>query len=766
MTTNAYSPAPLYTISGIGPYDVPHDYVSSDELVVAVVVDEIAVTLAPADYTVVPTGPATSGTVFLAVGVASAHDGKTLTITRTTDVDQGWVSIGSTATGLETQLDQMARVIQEVQLDGDRSLRVLQATVAPYAPQHGRVPYWDDTLASFANGLNYAELVAGITAANEANSKADIAFNALSGGKWRADAAALIADTDLTYTPDQDGSVVTGTNVITQAEGFGFTVADAGASDHNLVTAGGVKLYVLPTSDGTYSVRAFGAVGDGVTDDTAAIQAAIDHCNANAATLQAPGGPYLVTTINVTCPLVGSINNRFSAGDTTFTSAVGAGEWAVVIDDLRGSIEQVTVRNTGAGNGIWAKRPSVKTALKDVSTSTTYTLVTGSGSIGVKYGTDTDPGAQAITATLQNVSARGYDICHFMSYYSNANTYQELYALHTNAGAAPASHGFKIDSRGNVFTGLQCESNFNISLEMTSLSYSNTLSQFWTEGTGIQEVIIGGSQNIVLNSIGSVGFINGSIPMSVKPGNLMIRPHPSELTLADFRRSSENLIRNASFRHGIGGLNWNIIGVGAPALGAVQVNGFNPVVLANPAGGTVYMDHVMSYIDLDLYPWLRGKHLTWAAFGKAESGVNMTIRAIVRNAGGSNLQYATSSPFSQTEFDVQKCVAAVPEDPADARYIVFRVWATGVPTGGAGKAGEIACPMVFLGEDLATMAPRPLTDGANTLYGTQTVQGGSWDQAHLVLGSNHLWIDATGKLRIKASAPTSDTDGTVVGAQS
>ena len=27
-------------------------------------------------------------------------------------------------------------------------------------------------------------------------------------------------------------------------------------------------------------------------------------------------------------------------------------------------------------------------------------------------------------------------------------------------------------------------------------------------------------------------------------------------------------------------------------------------------------------------------------------------------------------------------------------------------------------------------------------------------------------IDATGKLRIKASAPTSDTDGTVVGAQS
>lgn len=30
----------------------------------------------------------------------------------------------------------------------------------------------------------------------------------------------------------------------------------------------------------------------------------------------------------------------------------------------------------------------------------------------------------------------------------------------------------------------------------------------------------------------------------------------------------------------------------------------------------------------------------------------------------------------------------------------------------------------------------------------------------------YLWVDATGDLRIKATAPTSDTDGTVVGSQS
>jgi hypothetical protein len=45
-------------------------------------------------------------------------------------------------------------------------------------------------------------------------------------------------------------------------------------------------------------------------------------------------------------------------------------------------------------------------------------------------------------------------------------------------------------------------------------------------------------------------------------------------------------------------------------------------------------------------------------------------------------------------------------------------------------------------------------------------QGATWDGPHPILGGNHLWVDATGDLRIKASAPTSDLDGTIVGTQS
>ena len=50
--------------------------------------------------------------------------------------------------------------------------------------------------------------------------------------------------------------------------------------------------------------------------------------------------------------------------------------------------------------------------------------------------------------------------------------------------------------------------------------------------------------------------------------------------------------------------------------------------------------------------------------------------------------------------------------------------------------------------------------------GNTTLNGGGWNTPHLVLGAYHLWVDATGDLRIKSTAPTSDLDGTIVGTQS
>lgn len=88
---------------------------------------------------------------------------------------------------------------------------------------------------------------------------------ALYAPAYYANLAALRADT--TVWP-------VGTVLNTRAEGFAYTVAAAGVSDHHLTRTDGTKLYVAAAS-GIVNVRAFGAVGDGTTDDTGAFQKAL-----------------------------------------------------------------------------------------------------------------------------------------------------------------------------------------------------------------------------------------------------------------------------------------------------------------------------------------------------------------------------------------------------------------------------------------------------------------------------------------------------------
>jgi len=53
-----------------------------------------------------------------------------------------------------------------------------------------------------------------------------------------------------------------------------------------------------------------------------------------------------------------------------------------------------------------------------------------------------------------------------------------------------------------------------------------------------------------------------------------------------------------------------------------------------------------------------------------------------------------------------------------------------------------------------------------TVNANWTLSDGTWNGGHLILGTYHLWVDATGDLRIKDGAPSSGTDGAVVGGQS
>lgn len=118
-----------------------------------------------------------------------------------------------------------------------------------------------------------ASAATALTQADRADAEADRAETARDDAqgvlddRQRKDVATLLGDTALTYTAGQPGTVAAGDVVRTRAENFSYEVAASGASDHHVNTAGAVKLYVLPASDGAFHTKAFGSVG-GVDEST------------------------------------------------------------------------------------------------------------------------------------------------------------------------------------------------------------------------------------------------------------------------------------------------------------------------------------------------------------------------------------------------------------------------------------------------------------------------------------------------------------------
>ena len=75
-----------------------------------------------------------------------------------------------------------------------------------------------------------------------------------------------------------------------------FGAEDAANINYTQGGTGSVNRTVLTKLQETVSVKDFGAVGDGVTDDTAAIQAAIDECEVLKKPIFFPVGTYIITS--------------------------------------------------------------------------------------------------------------------------------------------------------------------------------------------------------------------------------------------------------------------------------------------------------------------------------------------------------------------------------------------------------------------------------------------------------------------------------------
>lgn len=104
--------------------------------------------------------------------------------------------------------------------------------------------------------------------------------------------ASLLVDTTLTYTAGSNSSVVAGDYVKVRSGAHVYQVQASGSSTNHIVTSGGVKLNVLPGPNG-FSVKAFGATGDGSTNDVTALQLAIDKSTSR---VYIPSGEYKIST--------------------------------------------------------------------------------------------------------------------------------------------------------------------------------------------------------------------------------------------------------------------------------------------------------------------------------------------------------------------------------------------------------------------------------------------------------------------------------------
>lgn len=125
--------------------------------------------------------------------------------------------------------------------------------------------------------------------------------------QWRDDVATLIADTDLTYTLSQPGTIAAGDIVRTRAEGFSYEVAASGATDHHVTTAGGVKLYIV-RKNGAWNAAAFGDLTDG-TDKSTLLGEILDAVLASSdRTLILPTGTITLTAAVATKTFTGDLN--------------------------------------------------------------------------------------------------------------------------------------------------------------------------------------------------------------------------------------------------------------------------------------------------------------------------------------------------------------------------------------------------------------------------------------------------------------------------
>jgi hypothetical protein len=269
---------------------------------------------------------------------------------------------------LENQLDRMTMQLQQLEERLSRALLVPITSSASSTlpnPEANELIGWDSTGDNLAN-YALSELATGI-AYGTMRFDTFVGDGTTTQFALTEDPAALanldVSFAGVTQVPGTDYTLTSATLVFTTAPANGVAIlarygralpivgpVDSSAVTHVATGAGAVATTVQAKLRESVSVKDFGAVGDGVTDDTAAIQTAINASVAKELFL--PAGNYLVTSSLIfptsgdnvrSIALVGEQGTVVAAAALTTISFTGSG----ALFDLR----KGTGANTNA-NGV------------------------------------------------------------------------------------------------------------------------------------------------------------------------------------------------------------------------------------------------------------------------------------------------------------------------------------------------------------------------------------------------------------------------------